>query len=138
MHSEKKQVSSGETNTNIFKYISLHVRNISESIEFYRDALDAKIVLYKDPDHIIPTPSALLSFSHNSPDHQPQHQHYPTNTEECLVELVELGGNVSLDRGEASGRFAIETEDDASVRICDAISRLKYLSFFMITLYSIV
>ena len=112
---DKTKVSSGDTN--IFKYISLHVRNISESVEFYKDALNAKIVLYKDSDYRIPTPSVLLSFSHNSLDH------HPTNTEDCLIELVELGASVPLDRGETSGRFAIETEDDASVLINDAMSR---------------
>ena len=104
---DRKETSS---TAGIFRFVSLHVTNLTESVDFYRDALNAKVV---EKDKSYPGAydlgnSAMLTFTGDDGMH---------------VELVELEAGVSLERGEAFGRFAIETEDNAPMKISESISR---------------
>jgi hypothetical protein len=88
----------------IFQCVSLHVANITESVAFYCNALKAHLIQFNTAGDR----SAILSFA--GPD-------------SVQLELVELPTGVNLDRGEAFGRLAIETEDNAPMKISESISR---------------
>lgn len=114
-------------------FISLHVNDLEESIDFYTTALKAKII-HEDSDdfpsgamrnrntdgmntHI--ARSAILSFdSINEVQEQKKKQG-------VYIELVELSKDVELNRGEAFGRLAIETEDNAAMGISEAMGQYK-------------
>jgi catechol 2,3-dioxygenase-like lactoylglutathione lyase family enzyme len=107
----------------IFQYVSLHVQNVSESIDFYRDALDAEIVYREIDSALLSPPSVLLSFA------GPQSVH---------LEVVELDPAESLERREAFGRFALATEDLAPMKISESIDRLLSLRITGIFLHLLI
>jgi catechol 2,3-dioxygenase-like lactoylglutathione lyase family enzyme len=95
----------GDTPREIFKGVSLHVSDLKSSISFYESVLEAECVS-SDAQH------ATFSFGSGS-----------QGDGDVLVELHEAPGGW-VDRAEASGRFAIETNDGAPSSVAErAISK---------------
>ena len=118
-------VPDGKSSLSAILFISLHVTDIQESIDFYTIALNAKVIpqdsddfpqgALKSIDNNIK--SVVLNFDSNEDPSQKGKGVY--------IELVELPKGQELRRGEAFGRLAIETEDNAAMGVSEALSRYK-------------
>ena len=90
---------SNESYSGIFRFVSIHVSDLAESVCFYRDALGAVVVANS-------ANSAMIKFG-----------------EGVALELTQLEETLELERGDAFGRFAIETEDGGPMKISENIAR---------------
>ena len=112
-------------------FISLHVTDIQESIDFYTTALKAKVIpedsdqfpigaLKSRGDGSIGKNAGSVVFRFDN-DKYEEHK----GQDSVYIELVELSKDIELTRGEAFGRLAIETEDNAAMEISEAMSQYK-------------
>jgi len=86
--------------TDPFLHVSLHVSNLKNSVEYYRDALG--FTVFKDHSSDASHPRVIIGF---------------TTSKSLKLELVQLKNGEYVDHAKAIGRIATETEDNAQANV---------------------
>lgn len=89
----------------VFRFVSIHVSTLAESICFYQEALHARLSVPPDAGKCDPN-SAMMSFGRG-----------------VSIELVQLDAGTPLQRGAAAARLVVETEQGGPRAIGERISR---------------